>query len=41
VTVPPQTDAELSARQLSDRDRDPVFRESMAGAQVLAPSLLD
>jgi glucose-6-phosphate dehydrogenase assembly protein OpcA len=41
VTVPPQSDAELIARQLSDRERDPVFRESMAVAQVLAQSLLD
>jgi hypothetical protein len=39
VTVPPPTDAELIARQLSDRD--PVVRGSTAGAQVLAPSLLD
>jgi hypothetical protein len=27
--------------ELSDRHRDPVFRESMAVAQVLAQSLLD
>jgi hypothetical protein len=39
--VPPQTDAELIARQLSDRDRDLVFRECMVVAQVLPPSLLD
>jgi hypothetical protein len=39
--VPPQTDAELIARQLSDRDRDLVFRESMAVAQVLPLSLFD
>jgi glucose-6-phosphate dehydrogenase assembly protein OpcA len=41
VTVPPHTATELIARQLSDRQRDPVFRESMAVAQVLAQSLLD
>jgi glucose-6-phosphate dehydrogenase assembly protein OpcA len=41
VTVPPQTAAELIGRQLSDRERDPVFSESMAVAQVLAGSLLD
>jgi glucose-6-phosphate dehydrogenase assembly protein OpcA len=41
VTVPPQTDAELIGRQLSDRERDPVFLESMAVAQVLAESLLE
>src|SRR5262249_18293750 len=32
VTVQPQPLAELVARQLSDRERDPVFRESMAVA---------
>ena len=41
VTVPPHTAIELIARQLSDRQRDPVFRQSMAVAQVLAQSLLD
>jgi hypothetical protein len=35
------TDAQLVDRQLSDRDRDPVSRESMAVAQALAQSLLD
>jgi glucose-6-phosphate dehydrogenase assembly protein OpcA len=40
VNVPPQTSAELIGRQLSDRERDPVFTESMAVAQVLAASLL-
>ena len=38
--VQPQTPAELVARQLSDRDRDPVFTESMAVAQTLAQSVL-
>ena len=40
MTVPPQSAAELIGRQLSDRERDPVFRESMAVAQVMAQSLL-
>lgn len=40
VTVQPQPLAELLARQLSDRERDPVFRDSMAVAQVLAQSVL-
>jgi hypothetical protein len=31
---------ELVGRQLSDRSRDPVFRESMAVAQVMAQSVL-
>ena len=41
VTVPPQRPAELVARQLSDRDRDPVFEETMAVAQILARSALN
>lgn len=40
VTVPPQTAAEFIGRQLSDRERDPAFRESMELAQVLARSVL-
>jgi glucose-6-phosphate dehydrogenase assembly protein OpcA len=40
VIVQPQSFAELVARQLSDRERDPVFRESMAVAQILAQSVL-
>lgn len=40
VTAPPQHLAELVGRQLSDRERDPVFRESMAVAQVFAQSVL-
>jgi glucose-6-phosphate dehydrogenase assembly protein OpcA len=40
ITLPPVTPAELIARQLSDRERDPVFRESMNLAQVMAQSLL-
>ena len=39
VTVQPQSLAELVGRQLSDRERDPVFTESIATAQVLAQSL--
>jgi glucose-6-phosphate dehydrogenase assembly protein OpcA len=40
MTVPPQSLAELVGRQLSDRERDPVFRASMAVARVLAESVL-
>src|SRR5262249_40098454 len=40
VAVQPQSLAELVGRQLSDRERDPVFFESMAVAQVLAQSVL-
>lgn len=40
VTVQPQRLADLVARQLSDRERDPVFHESMAVAQVFAESVL-
>ena len=36
VTVQPQRIAELIGRQLSDREPDPVFRESMKVAQQLA-----
>jgi glucose-6-phosphate dehydrogenase assembly protein OpcA len=41
ITVPRRTDAELVGRQLSDRERDPIFKESMAVARVLAESLLE
>jgi glucose-6-phosphate dehydrogenase assembly protein OpcA len=40
VALPPITPTELIGRQLSDRDRDPVFRESMAVAQAMAQSVL-
>jgi len=40
LAVPPQSDAELIGRQLSDRERDPEFRQSMAVARVMAQSLL-
>jgi glucose-6-phosphate dehydrogenase assembly protein OpcA len=40
VNIQPLTQAELVGRQLSDRERDPVFTESMAVAQTLAQSLL-
>jgi glucose-6-phosphate dehydrogenase assembly protein OpcA len=40
LTVPPAAAAELVGRQLNDRERDPVFRESMEVAQVMAQSLL-
>jgi glucose-6-phosphate dehydrogenase assembly protein OpcA len=41
LTVPPHSPADLVGRQLSDREHDPVFRESMAVAQVMARSLLE
>ena len=40
VTVPPTSPAEIVGRQLSDREPDPVFRESMGLAQILARSVL-
>jgi glucose-6-phosphate dehydrogenase assembly protein OpcA len=40
VTVQKQSLAELIARQLSDREFDPVFSESMGVAQLLARSVL-
>jgi glucose-6-phosphate dehydrogenase assembly protein OpcA len=39
-TLPPLSPAELVGRQLSDREPDPVFHESMAVAQVMARGLL-
>jgi glucose-6-phosphate dehydrogenase assembly protein OpcA len=39
-TLPALSPAELVGRQLSDRERDPVFHQSMAVAQVMARSLL-
>ncbi len=39
VTVPPRSAIDLIGRQLSDRERDPMFRESMAVAQVMAQSV--
>ena len=40
VTIQRQSLPELIARQLSDRERDPVFRDSMMVAQILAKSVL-
>jgi glucose-6-phosphate dehydrogenase assembly protein OpcA len=40
LTVQPQPQADLVARQLSDRERDPVFRDSMIVAQVFARSVI-
>jgi len=40
VSAQPLSLAELVGRQLSDRERDPVFTESMATAQTLAQSLM-
>jgi glucose-6-phosphate dehydrogenase assembly protein OpcA len=39
TNIQPQSPAELLGRQLSDRDRDPVFTQSMAVAQELAKSV--
>lgn len=39
-TIPPHSPSELIGRQLSDRERDPVFRQSMKVAQAMAQSLL-
>jgi glucose-6-phosphate dehydrogenase assembly protein OpcA len=40
LMIPPISPAELVGRQLSDRARDPVFRESMQVAQQMARSVL-
>lgn len=40
MTVPPLSAVDLVGRQLSDRERDPVFYESMAVAESLARSVL-
>lgn len=40
VLIQPQSTAELVGRQLSDRERDPVFEQSMAVAQTLAKSIV-
>jgi hypothetical protein len=40
LLLPELTAAEVIGKQLSDRERDPVFRESMELAQVMAKSLL-
>jgi glucose-6-phosphate dehydrogenase assembly protein OpcA len=41
VTVPQLTLPELIVRQLSDRERDPIFGVSMAVARVLAQSVVE
>jgi glucose-6-phosphate dehydrogenase assembly protein OpcA len=41
MSASPQPLPELLSRQLSDRERDPVFDESMAVAQTLARSVLE
>ncbi len=41
MSVPPHSPAELVGRQLSDRERAPVFHNSMRVAQVMARSLLE
>jgi glucose-6-phosphate dehydrogenase assembly protein OpcA len=40
MALPIHRAAELIGKQLSDRDRDPVFHESMAVARVMAKSVL-
>jgi hypothetical protein len=40
IMLPEVSPAEVIGKQLSDRERDPVFRESMHVAQVMARSLL-
>lgn len=40
MTVQPQPLAELIGRQLSDREHDPIFHESMAVARVFADSVV-
>ena len=40
LTMPPQDLAQVVARQLSDREEDAVFRETVKGAQLLAQNVL-
>ena len=40
MTVPHQSPVDLVGRQLSDRERDEVFHQSIAVAGVMAQSLL-
>src|SRR5262249_51488538 len=40
MAVPPQPLSDLVGRQLADRERDLVFRQSMAVAQVMAQGVL-
>ena len=40
ITVKPSSTADIVGRQLSDRDPDPVFREAMTAAHVLAQAML-
>ena len=40
MSVPASSAAELIGRQLSDRERDAAFRESMAVSQGMAQSLV-
>jgi glucose-6-phosphate dehydrogenase assembly protein OpcA len=40
LTLPPVSAAELVGKQLSDRERDPVFHESMAVAGAMAQCVL-
>jgi glucose-6-phosphate dehydrogenase assembly protein OpcA len=40
IAVPPSETADILGRQLSDREPDPVFREAMAAAHILAQAVL-
>lgn len=40
ITTPAQSPVDLIARQLSDRERDPAFRDSMAAAAVMAQGVM-
>jgi glucose-6-phosphate dehydrogenase assembly protein OpcA len=40
MTIQPQSVPEMVGRQLSDREPDPIFRETMAVAQIFAQGLL-
>jgi glucose-6-phosphate dehydrogenase assembly protein OpcA len=41
LSLPPHSPAEIIGRQLSDRERDPTFRECMGIAQAMARSVLE
>jgi hypothetical protein len=40
LTLQPMETPEIVARQLSDRQPDPIFREAMTAARVLAQAVL-
>ncbi len=41
LTVPARSLAEVIGRQLNDRERDPLFRETMTRARLMAQNLVD